>query len=45
MNSNIGYTTEMIGGMPVIVAPAEIDIATADDLGQLCWPRQPTGIP
>ena len=33
MNNNIGYTTEMIGGMPVVVAPAEIDIATADDLG------------
>ena len=33
MNDNIGYTTEMIGGMPVVVAPTEIDMATADDLG------------
>ena len=33
MNNNSGYTTEMIGGMPVVVAPVEIDIGTADDLG------------
>lgn len=32
MNNDIGYTTEVIGGMPVVAAPTEIDIATADDL-------------
>lgn len=32
MSNSIEHATEMIGGMPVVMAPAEIDIATADDL-------------
>jgi anti-sigma B factor antagonist len=29
---DISYRTEVIGGVPVVTAPAEIDIATADEL-------------